>query len=69
MDKKKAEEEAKEKAKQAQRAAGKLTGMSGKDMFAFGTEFLGEEDVSPFLFLLIYASEADYNIFAGGGGR
>lgn len=46
MDKKKAEEEAKEKAKQAQRAAGKLTGMSGKDMFAFGTEFLGEEDVS-----------------------
>lgn len=46
MDKKKAEEEAKEKAKQAQRAAGKLTGMSGKDMFAYGTEFLGEEDVS-----------------------
>ncbi|KAJ9111151.1 hypothetical protein QFC20_002645 [Naganishia adeliensis] len=44
MDKRKAEEEAKEKAKQAQRAAGKLTGMSGKDMFAFGTEFLGEED-------------------------
>jgi hypothetical protein len=46
MDKRKAEEEAKEKAKIAQRAAGKLTGMSGKDMFAYGTDFLGEEEVS-----------------------
>ncbi|KAJ9101043.1 hypothetical protein QFC21_003261 [Naganishia friedmannii] len=44
MDKRKAEEEAKEKAKIAQRAAGKLTGMSGKDMFAYGTDFLGEEE-------------------------
>ncbi|WVQ80353.1 hypothetical protein IAT38_002458 [Cryptococcus sp. DSM 104549] len=50
IDKKQAEVEAVEKAKAAQRAAGKMTGMTGKDMFDFGGELYeddgeeGEED-------------------------
>lgn len=36
VEKKAAEAEAMEKAKASQRAAGKMTGMTGKDMFDFG---------------------------------
>ncbi|TXT04400.1 hypothetical protein VHUM_04167 [Vanrija humicola] len=42
LEKKAAEAEALEKAKAAQRAAGKISGMSGKDMFEFGG--VAEED-------------------------
>lgn len=46
LEKKEAEQEALEKAKSAQRAAGKMTGMTGKDLFEFGGEiFEDEEDV------------------------
>ncbi|KAL1404985.1 Translation machinery-associated protein 46 [Vanrija albida] len=44
LEKKAAEAEALEKAKAAQRAAGKVTGMSGKDMFEFGSEMYGDEE-------------------------
>lgn len=44
QDKKQAEAEAAEKAKASQRAAGKMTGMSGKEMFEFGGELYGEQD-------------------------
>ncbi len=44
MDKKQAEVEAKEKAKANQRAAGKLTGMSGREMFVFSGDALGGEE-------------------------
>ena len=44
MDKKVAEAEAKEKAKAAARAAGKVSGMSGKDLFDFSSDMLGDED-------------------------
>lgn len=46
LDKKQAEEDAREKAKAAQRAVGKMTGMSGRDMFDFGGDFLYESEVS-----------------------
>lgn len=44
VDKKVAEAEAKEKAKAAARAAGKVSGMSGKDLFDFSSDMLGDED-------------------------
>lgn len=44
LEKKAAEQEALEKAKAAQRAAGKMTGMTGKDMFDFGGEIYEEQD-------------------------
>ncbi|WOO86045.1 Translation machinery-associated protein 46 [Vanrija pseudolonga] len=44
LEKKAAEAEALEKAKAASRAAGKVTGMSGKDMFEFGGELYGDEE-------------------------
>ena len=44
QDKKQAEAEATEKAKASQRAAGKMTGMSGKEMFEFGGELYGDQD-------------------------
>lgn len=43
-EKKLAEQEAVEKAKATQRAAGKMTGMTGKDMFEFGGEIYEDED-------------------------
>lgn len=42
--KKEAEEEAASKAKQQQRAAGKLTGMTGKDLFDYGGEMFEDEE-------------------------
>ena len=44
LEKKQAEQEALDKAKAAQRAAGKMTGMTGKDMFEFGGELYANED-------------------------
>lgn len=44
IEKKAAEAEAMEKAKVAQRAAGKMTGMTGKDMFEFGGELYDDAD-------------------------
>ncbi|KAK8845436.1 hypothetical protein IAR55_006149 [Kwoniella newhampshirensis] len=44
VEKKQAELEAMEKAKIAQRAAGKMTGMTGKDMFDFGGELYADEE-------------------------
>ena len=44
MEKKAAEQEALEKAKTAQRAAGKLTGLSGRALFEVGGELYGDED-------------------------
>ncbi|ORX34638.1 hypothetical protein BD324DRAFT_634307 [Kockovaella imperatae] len=44
LEKKQAEQEAMEKAKAVQRAAGKLTGMTGRDMFTFGGEIYEDED-------------------------
>ncbi|KAL7418875.1 Translation machinery-associated protein 46 [Cryptotrichosporon argae] len=44
IEKKQAEAEALEKAKAAQRAAGKMTGMTGKDMFEFGGELYADDD-------------------------
>ncbi len=44
QEKKQAEQEAMEKAKATQRAAGKLTGMSGKDLFEFGGELYEDEE-------------------------
>ncbi len=44
VDKKVAEAEAKEKAKAAARAAGKISGMSGKDLFDFSSDMLQDED-------------------------
>lgn len=44
MEKKAAEAEALEKAKAAQRAAGKMAGMTGKDMFEFGGELYEDDD-------------------------
>lgn len=42
--KKEAEAEAMEKAKVAQRAAGKMTGMTGKDLFEFGGEIFEDDE-------------------------
>ncbi|ORY34338.1 putative cytoplasm protein [Naematelia encephala] len=44
LEKKQAEAEAAEKAKAVQRAAGKLTGLSGRDMFQFGGELFEDEE-------------------------
>lgn len=44
QEKKAAEAEAMEKAKAAQRAAGRTTGMTGKDMFEFGGELYEDEE-------------------------
>ncbi|WWD22382.1 hypothetical protein CI109_106873 [Kwoniella shandongensis] len=44
VEKKQAEHEALEKAKIAQRAAGKMTGMTGKDMFDFGGELYADDE-------------------------
>ena len=44
MEKKAAEQEALEKAKAAQRAAGKMAGMTGKDMFDFGGDLYNEAE-------------------------
>lgn len=44
MDKKQAEEEALQKAKQTQNAAGKNTGMSGRDLFQYNPEWFEDED-------------------------
>ncbi|KAK4688017.1 hypothetical protein P7C73_g2092, partial [Tremellales sp. Uapishka_1] len=44
VEKKKAEQDALEKAKASQRAAGKMTGMSGKEMFDFGGELYNDDD-------------------------
>ncbi|KAL5525514.1 hypothetical protein ACEPAG_6850 [Sanghuangporus baumii] len=44
MDKKKAEEEAMKKAKETQAAAGKSSGMSGRDLFTYNPEWFADED-------------------------
>jgi len=44
MDKKEAEDEAMRKAKQAHNAAGKNTGMSGRDLFQYNPEWFEDED-------------------------
>ncbi|KAF9001562.1 hypothetical protein BDQ17DRAFT_1490874 [Cyathus striatus] len=44
MDKKQAEQEAMEKAKDQKNAAGKNTGMSGRDLFQFNPEWFEDED-------------------------
>lgn len=44
LEKKAAEAEAMEKAKASQRAMGKMTGMTGKDMFDFGGELYEDEE-------------------------
>jgi len=44
MDKKEAEEEAMHKAKQAHNAAGKNTGMSGRDLFQYNPEWFEDDD-------------------------
>lgn len=44
MEKKAAEQEMMEKAKAAQRAAGKMSGMTGKDMFDFGGDLYAEAE-------------------------
>lgn len=44
MEKKQAEAEAVEKAKAVQRAAGKMSGMTGRDMFEFGGELYEDEE-------------------------
>jgi hypothetical protein len=48
IEKKAAEQEAFDKAKAAQRAAGKMTGMTGKDMFEFGGELYEDADDEEF---------------------
>ena len=66
LDKKKAEQEAQDKAKAAQRAAGKVTGMTGRDMFTFGGELYedeeeaGEEDWDISRMLARYVSFSSY---------
>jgi len=44
MDKKEAELEASRKAKEAQNAAGKNIGMSGRDLFQYNPEWFQDED-------------------------
>jgi hypothetical protein len=44
VEKKQAEQEALEKAKAVQRAAGKMAGMTGRDMFQFGGELFEDGD-------------------------
>jgi len=47
LDKKEAEAEALKKAKDTQAAAGKNTGMSGRDLFTYNPEWFAEEDDEP----------------------
>lgn len=60
--------EAIEKAKTAQRAAGKMTGMTGKDMFEFGGELYeddeegGEDDWDISRMLARYVSDQDLTL-------
>ncbi|EJD45965.1 hypothetical protein AURDEDRAFT_113875 [Auricularia subglabra TFB-10046 SS5] len=44
MDKKQAEQDALRKAKDAQHAAGKVSGMSGRDLFSYNPEWFAESD-------------------------
>lgn len=44
MDKKQAEDEALRKAKDTQHAAGKTSGMSGRDLFSYNPEWFDDED-------------------------
>jgi hypothetical protein len=44
LEKKAAEQEAMEKAKTAQRAAGKLTGLSGRALFEVGGDLYGDDE-------------------------
>ena len=44
LEKKQAEQDALEKAKATQRAAGRITGMSGKEMFEFGGELYEDDE-------------------------
>jgi len=44
MDKKEAEQEALKKAKETQNAAGKNSGMSGRDLFQYNPEWFDDED-------------------------
>jgi len=44
LDKKEAEQEASRKAKEAQNAAGKNVGMSGRDLFQYNPEWFQEEE-------------------------
>lgn len=44
LDKKQAEDEAQKKAKDAQAAAGKVTGMSGRDLFSYNPDWFEEEE-------------------------
>ena len=44
MDKKQAEEEAMRKAKETQSAAGKSSGMSGRDLFQYNPEWFEDEE-------------------------
>ncbi len=53
VDKKVAEQEAKEKAKAAQRAAGKISGMSGKDLFDYSADLFEDDAVSRLLNRLV----------------
>ena len=46
LDKKQAEEEAHKKAKDAQAAAGKVTGMSGRDLFSYNPDWFEEDEES-----------------------
>src|SRR5260370_14128766 len=46
LDKKQAEDEAHKKAKDAQAAAGKVTGMSGRDLFSYNPDWFEEEEES-----------------------
>jgi hypothetical protein len=70
IEKKHAEQEALEKAKAQQRAAGKMTGMTGKDMFEFGGELYanddeGEEDWDISRLLARYVSGPGHDCAAG----
>jgi len=46
LDKKQGEEEAQKKAKDVQAAAGKVTGMSGRDLFSYNPDWFEEEEES-----------------------
>lgn len=75
LDKKAAEHEAVEKAKAAQRAAGKMSGMTGKDMFEFGGELYAdaeeevEEEWDISRMLARYVSTSMSKLTEARGGR
>ena len=74
MEKKQAEQEAMEKAKATQRAAGKMTGMTGKDMFEFGGELYeddeeGEDDWDISRLLARYVSDPSLLASVMGSGE